>query len=313
MICNCCNTEMGRFGFLQNKAEKIQRWRCRECKTTTTEDRRLGQVRIDESKVIQVVNFLCEGIGIRACERLAHIHRDTVMNILQFAGNRAVETFNNHLINISVKEIQIDELYSFVQKKEQNCLPFEVEHGEFYTYLAIDPITKLVVAYQVGKRNQDTTNMFISDLSVRLNKEQSFDITSDGFPCYNGPIAEHFYGNASYAQLVKNFHLLKIAKKRKEPIRCMERNIIFGNRENQSISTSFVERLNLTVRLFNKRFTRKTVCFSKSLENLRHSVALFVTYYNFCWVHSSLKVTPAMAAGIVDKKFSIADILCLKG
>lgn len=300
---------MNKFGFLTNKFERVQRWRCSLCLVTKTDDRALGDVRVNEDTVIRVVEMLCEGIGIRACERLARVHRDTVMNILRFAGARSVETFNNHVLNTPIKAVQIDELYAFVLKKERNCLPHEYNYGDQYTYLALDPDSKLILAFATGKRDQTTTDEFISDLSIRVDRKNPFDITTDGFPCYNNPIAQYFYGNASYAQLVKNFHLMKIAKSRNERIPCMERNIIFGKRENQSISTSYVERLNLSVRLFNKRFTRRTICYSKTLDNLRHSVCLFVAHYNFCRVHSSIKCTPAMKAGLIDRALNIRELL----
>ena len=313
MECTNCHAPMNKFGFVHNKSEKIQRFRCKQCKTTATEERTLGDIRVDTKTVIKVVHMLCEGVGIRACERLCDIHRDTVMNILEFAGQRCIQTFNNHVINVAVKAIQIDELYAFVFKKERNCESHEVEFGDQYTYLAIDPESKLILGYLTGKRDQTTTDNFIRDLGARVDKEKQFDITSDGFPCYNNPIADQFYANAAYAQLVKNFHLLKIAKQRGEPLPCIERNLIFGQRQNQSISTSYVERLNLTLRIFNRRFTRKTIGYSKKLGSLKHSVALFVAHYNFCRVHSSLnKQTPAMAAGLTERPFSIGKLLCIE-
>lgn len=303
---------MGRFGFVQNKTERIQRWRCRVCKSTMTEDRMLGDLRIQPDTIKRIVHLLCEGVGIRACERLTGTHRDTVLNVLEFAGERSIELFNNHVINLPVKAVQVDELYSFVYKKEKNCLPGEYDVGEHYTYLALDPISKLIIGFHIGKRNQDNTDSFVKDLGVRVDKTQPFDITSDGFPAYLSPIAEQFYGNAAYAQLVKNFHLLKYAKQLQMPVKCMERNVIFGQRKNQSISTSHVERLNLSVRMFNRRFTRKTIGYSKKLENLKHSVALFVAHYNFCRIHSTIKMTPAMGAGLLTAPLSIADLLGIK-
>lgn len=307
--CIKCQIEMGRFGFVQNKTERIQRWRCRSCKTTTTEDRTLGDLRIDPAIIKSIVHLLCEGVGIRACERLTGAHRDTVMNVLEFAGKRSVELFNKHILNLSVREVQVDELYSFVYKKEKNCFPGEFDVGEHYTYLALDPISKLILGYHVGKRDQHNTDIFISDLGMRVDKNKHFDITSDGFPAYTAPIAEEFYGRGAYAQLIKNFHLLREAKQYGILIKCTEKTVIFGDRQNQSISTSHVERLNLSVRLFNRRFTRKTIGYSKKLENLKHSVSLFVAYYNFCWIHSTIKMTPAMAAGLTLKRFTVDELL----
>lgn len=255
--------------------------------------------------------MLVEGVGIRAIERLIGVHRDTALGVLEFAARRSEEFFNNKILNLKVQAIQIDELYAFVRKKQMNCFPYEVECGDQYTYLALEPFNKLILSYHIGKRDQDNTNTFIKDLSLRVNRRTEFDITSDGFPCYNAPVAESFLANAAYAQLVKNFHLMKFAKETNQHVPCMERNIIFGERHNQSISTSYVERLNLSVRTFTKRFTRRSICYSKKLSNLRSSVALFAAHYNFCRIHSTLKTTPSVAAGLTTEPLTIKQLLGL--
>lgn len=298
---------MIKFGF--SGRLRMQRYRCKSCGETDSVERTTGAMRLPVEKIIRIVELLVEGVGVRAIERLVDVHRDTVLNVVELAGNRSLEIFNHHVLGISVNAIQVDELYAFVGKKERNCLPYEVELGDQYTYLAIDPITKLVLSYHIGKRDEENTNTFIRDLSLRVNTNKKFDITSDGFVHYSNVIAEKFYANAAYAQLIKNFHLLKIAKARNERINFIQCYNVFGKRENQSISTSYIERLNLTVRTFNRRFTRRGIGYSKKLSNLRHSVALFVAHYNFCRIHSTLRTTPAVTAGICDKPLTIMELL----
>ena len=300
---------MVKFGFSSGS----QRWLCQPCKCTRTESKPTGDLRLPKDKIIQIVHMLVEGVGIRAIERLANVHRDTVLSVLDFAGTKAFSLFNSNLINLTVNAVQIDELYAFVLKKERNCLPWEYDYGDQYTYLAIEPFSKLLLAYHTGRRDEENACYFIQDLSLRLDKGQTFDITSDGFLGYTTVITTEFDNCAAYAQLVKNFHLLRLAKLNgvESTVPCIERNIIFGNRQNHSISTSYIERLNLTVRTHNKRFARRSICYSKKLENLRHSVALFAAHYNFCRVHSTIKTTPAVKHGITDHVWSLEELLGL--
>lgn len=309
MTCKKCEIPMAKFGFAMGAGERIQRFRCRHCRATQCEESQRAGLRLPKEKIVQVVHMLVEGVGIRAIERLTNVHRDTILNVLEFAGKRSEQFFNNTILNVKVNAVQIDELYAFVNKKQRNCFPYEVDFGDQYTYLAIEPFTKLVLSYHTGKRDEFNTEIFINDLSLRVSREQSFDITSDGFPAYTSAVSTEFEGEAGYAQLVKNFHLLKMAKESGEHIPCMEKNIIFGERKNQSISTSYIERLNLSVRTFTKRFTRRTICYSKKLDNLRHSVALFVAHYNFCRIHSTIRTTPAVASGLVANPLTITDLL----
>jgi hypothetical protein len=298
---------MVKFGFSSGN----QRWLCQPCKCTRTENRPAGDLRLPHDKIIQITNMLVEGVGVRAIERLLNVHRDTVLNVVEFAGTKAIQVHNQNIINCTVRAVQIDELYAFVFKKQYNCLPWEYDFGDQYTYLAIEPFTKLALSHHTGKRNEENAEMFIRDLSFRLDKTQRFDLTSDGFKPYISIVTEEFENCASYGQLVKNFHLLKMAKREGKEclVPAVEKNEIFGERQHINLSTSYVERLNLSVRTFNKRFTRRSICYSKKLENLRHSVALFAAHYNFCRIHSTLKITPAMAHGITDHIWSVGELL----
>lgn len=305
--CYKCNEPMVKFGF----SGCSQRWICKPCRFTRTDKRPTDNLRLPPEKITQIVHLLSEGVGIRAVERLASVHRDTVLNVVEFAGNRCRALFNQNILNVTVNAVEVDEIYAFVCKKQYNCSPYEYDFGDQYTFLAIEPTTKLILAYHTGKRDEDNTKTFIRDLSIRLDKTQAFDLTSDGFKPYESVVKTEFEGCAAYAQLVKNFYLLKVAKRngQKLNVPCVARNLIFGNRNNQSISTSYVERLNLTVRTFTRRFTRRSIGYSKKLENLRHSVALFAAHYNFCRVHSTLGTTPAVAHGIVNHIYTLNELL----
>lgn len=307
---NCDGINVVKFGFF-GKEKEIQRFKCKSCASTFSEEqnRPFDSLRLSPEKIKQVVHLLTESVGIRACERLAQIHRDTVMGILEFAGNRCTRIFNKHIVGLTVKEVQMDELYAFVYKKERNCQPDEIEYGDQYTYLAFDPISKLILSYHVGKRDQINTEIFVKDLTTRINDRKHFDLTSDGFLSYEIPVIENFYGKCSYAQLIKNFQTFRDRPKDAPQIPPTEKRICFGKRKNQSICTSHVERLNLSVRTFARRFTRRSICYSKTLANLKHSVSLFVAHYNFCRVHSTIKMTPAMAAGIALNPLTLEELL----
>lgn len=307
----CACEEIVKFGFFCVNGNRIQRFKCKECGETFSKDQNkpFEDLRLAPDKIKQIVSFLCEGIGIRASARLANVHRDTVLSILKFAGNKAVEIFNTHIVNLNVREIQLDELYAFVRKKQKNCDNSEINYGDQYTYLALDPLSKLILSYHTGKRDADNTNIFVDDLTNRVNRERYIEITSDGFKPYEIPIIESFYEKSSYSQVVKNFQWLQFNKEHRTDLPATEYKTLFGERKQKSIYTSHVERLNLTVRTFSKRFTRRSIGYSKKLEYLKHAVALFCVYYNFCCVHSTIKMTPAMGAGLVLRKWTVDDII----
>ncbi|HVU09140.1 MAG TPA: IS1 family transposase [Verrucomicrobiae bacterium] len=296
---------MVKFGFSSGN----QRWLCRPCRCTRTENKPTGDLRLEPDKIIQIVHLLVEGVGIRAASRLADVHRDTVMNVLEFAGTKATQVFNQNIINVTVNSIQVDELYTFVRKKQYNCFNWEYDFGDQYTFLAIEPDTKLLLAYHVGKRDEHETKMFIRDLSLRIDKTKSLDITSDGFIPYVPCVTEEFQDCASYAQLIKNFQFIEKKERLLRNVPIVQKTILFGQRQNQSISTSYIERLNLSVRTFNRRFVRRGIGYSKKLENLKHAVALFAAHYNFCRIHSTIKTTPAVAHGIVNHIYSLQELM----
>lgn len=261
---------------------------------------------------IQAISALTEGVSIRATERLTAIHRDTVMRLGVRVGEGCQRLHDGLFRDLQVPVLEFDEIWSYVGKKQARTQIGEIEKGDQYTYTALASTSRAIIAYRVGKRDEDTTRAFVNNVWERIiNRPQ---ISTDGFGPYIVAIEEAFGDGADYAQLIKNYsadHGVE-AKRRYSPAQVVrvERRVISGRRD-RHISTSLVERSNLTFRMQQRRFTRLTNGFSKKLANHKAAVALFIAHYNLCRVHESLRVTPAMAAGIVKSPMEMADIVKL--
>ena len=261
---------------------------------------------------VKIAAALLDGMSIRATERLTGHHRDSIMRFGVEAGE-ACERLHDALVrDVEAKIIECDELWSFVQKKRRQVKPGDpAEYGDAYTYLAIDATTKLVLAYTTGKRNADNTRFFMGDLASRIVGVPQ--ITTDALPLYRDAVELAFGPHVNFAQVDKHYEtpVTPEAAGRYAPGRIIgqEKRLVTGRFNLDTASTSHVERMNLTVRMQNRRFTRLTSGYSKKARNLRAAVALFVAYFNFCRVHETLRVTPAMAAGLADHIWSIAELL----
>ncbi len=245
--------------------------------------------------------------------RITGVHRTTVMKLLCDLGRACSEYQDKIFRNLQCKRLQCDEIWSFVYAKEKNC---RAEHkakgaGDAWTWVAIDPDTKLVPCWYIGRRHASDAYHFMSDLKGRLaNRVQ---LTADGHVAYLRGVTESFGDDVDYAQLQKIYGSPKDAEKRYSPAVCMgaRKAIISGNPDYRHVSTSYVERQNLTMRMSMRRFTRLTNAFSKKLENLEHAVALHYMHYNFCRIHQTLRVTPAMEVGITDHVWSLDEVITL--
>jgi IS1 family transposase len=265
-------------------------------------------------KQASVVGALVEGTSIRATARQTDVDRETVMNLGVDAGEACASLHNALVRDLNVAELELDELWAFVGKKQKRVAekddPMAV--GDQYTYLGIDRNRKLIVSFATGKRDDPATQAFVVDLRARiLNRPQ---ITTDGFIPYVEAIEKAFGADVDYAQLIKDYEGDPGARKaqhRYSPgkITSIEKRRIMGRPDEDRICTSHAERLNLSVRMSQRRFTRLTNGFSKKLRNHRASVALFAAHYNFCRVHETLRMTPAMAAGLTDHIWSIRELL----
>jgi IS1 family transposase len=267
---------------------------------------------LSKERQTQVIAALVEGNSIRSVERMTEIHRDTVMRLLVRVGDGCARLHDRTMRGISAERLQLDELWAYVGMKQKRAamLAERGEFGDAYTFVALDADTKLVPSYLVGRRTWNDTQAFINDLHGRIVGHPQ--ITTDMFKPYYGTIMQAFGNTIDYAQLHKVFASeLNAGRGRYSPpnmIKC-EREAVIGDPDPDHISTSYVERQNLTVRMQNRRFTRLTNAFSKRLPNLKASVALHFAHYNLCRVHKTLRTTPAMAANISDHIWTIGELL----
>jgi len=270
---------------------------------------------LSDEKRAQILAVLCEGMGINAATRITGVSKNTVLKLLADAGDACAKYHDESMRNLTCKRIECDEIWSFVGMKQKN-VPAEQEGvlglGDVYTWTAIDAETKLIPCWHVGTRGIDSAKEFISDLASRL--ENRVQLTTDGHKAYLEAVEVAFGRDVDFAQLVKIYggegHL-KTDSRRYSPseFTSSEKRVITGTPEIDKISTSYVERQNLTMRMNMRRFTRLTNAFSKKLENHMHAISLYFMHYNFVRIHKTLKVTPAMAAGVSEKLWEISDIV----
>jgi IS1 family transposase len=259
----------------------------------------------------QALKCLLEGCSIRSTERLTGLNRNTIMRLLIEAGERSQHLMDERMRGLKLRYLEVDEIWTFVRKKRARVRSTDPpELGDQWVFAAIDAETKLIPAFHVGRRFQEDTRAFLWDLYRRL--AWPVQLTTDGLVHYTAAVPDAFGLDVDFAQLVKLFgDFGQHDEGRYSPPRISEvvSKVRLGNPDPEHISTSFVERQNLTMRMAMRRFTRLTNAFSKKLENLKAAIALHFAYYNFCRVHSSLRVTPAMEAGLTDHVWEIAEPL----
>ncbi len=261
--------------------------------------------KLSQEKQIQILSALVEGNSLRSISRMLNIHRTTIMNLLEEAGKKAQEILDSQLVNIKSNFIQVDEIWAYVGKKQKQLTTDKRYYensdlGDQYTFVAIDAETKLVTNYLVGKRSAENTYAFMQDLNARVSTE--FQLSSDAFQPYKQAVKRTFGNEIAYAQIHKQYGEEYKDEKRYSPARItgVKVLLISGNPKAEHISTSYVERQNLTMRMSMRRFTRLTNAFSKKLDNLKYAVALHFFHYNFIRIHQSLRATPAMKANITN-------------
>ena len=263
----------------------------------------------------QVIAALAEGNSIRSVERMTGIHRDTIMRLGVRVGEGCAAMMNDTMRDLPCKTLELDEIWGYVGKKQKNVRRNENprEVGDTWTWVAIDADTKLVPAFRVGKRDSETGNAFIKDLASRLRNR--VQISTDQLAAYVEAVEQGFAGQVDYAQIVKSYEATsgKYHETKYSPgeVVKVERRRIEGAPDFDKISTSYVERQNLTMRMHMRRLTRLTNAFSKKLENFKAAVALHFGYYNFCKNHRTLRCSPAMAAGIAKDFWTVADLVKL--
>jgi IS1 family transposase len=258
---------------------------------------------------VAAIAALTEGCSIRATERLTDIHRDTIMRLGIRVGEGCAILHDRMMRGLQVPILEFDEIWGYVGKKQKRTKPGETDKGDQYTFTALDATSKTIVSYVTGKRNEPTTRAFVNDVWERIvNRPQ---ITTDGFGPYIEAIAECFGDGADFAQLVKHYaadHSVE-GKHRYSPPQVVRVDRLVVSGRPRRISTSYVERSNLTLRMQQRRFTRLTNGFSKKLRNHRAAVSLYVAHYNLCRVHETIRMTPAMALGVTDHIWEIGELV----
>jgi transposase-like protein/IS1 family transposase len=312
MTClKCQHPHVKRFGFYGRR--RVQRYRCTSCSATFSEPQTkpLGTHTTDLEKAAQIIFLLCEGMSVRAVARFTGTDKNTILSLLLTVGAKCRRLFDDRVRGISPRYVGLDELWNFCFKK-QNCVrPNDPpEWGDTYTWIALDADTKLAISYLVGKRDTYSAHDFIADFSDRVRGRMQ--VTSDGFQPYVAAMAAYFGEDVDFAQLVKIMGKPDNAGPGwYGPAQVLEiiQKPITGKPDKAHICTSHVERQNLSVRMHLRRFTRLTNAFSKKLSHLKAAVDLYMAWYNFARVHQSLRVTPAMEAGLTDHIWTIEEML----
>ena len=267
--------------------------------------------KLNRTRQAQVIAALVEGNSIRATERMTGVAKHTILKLIKDVGIASADYQDRVLVNLKCKRIQCDEIWQFCYAKSKN-VPADKQgkfgYGDVWTWVAIDADTKLVPAFMTGKRDLQTARIFIDDLKSRLaNRVQ---LTTDGLRVYLDAVEGAFGSEVDYAMLVKLYESSQ-QEARYSPAVCVscEQKAVMGKPDPKHVSTSYVERQNLTMRMSMRRFTRLTNGFSKKVENHAYAVAIHYMHYNFCRIHQTLRCTPAMEAGITDHVWTIEEML----
>jgi len=270
--------------------------------------------RLSKDKQKQIVAALVEGNSIRATSRMTGAAKGTVLKLLVDVGRACLGYQHRALKNLPCKNIQCDEIWAFCYSKAKNVPEDKQDkfgYGDVWTFTALCADTKLVPTWYIGNRDLESATTFMKDLASRLaNRVQ---LTTDGHSMYLDAVPRAFGREVDYSQLIKIYSNNPESLRRYSPPQCtgIRAKEVIGYPEGKYVSTSYVERQNLTMRMNMRRFTRLTNAFSKKVENLGHAVALHFMYYNFCRIHQSLRCTPAMRAKVTDRLWEIEDILNL--
>ncbi|PYT79335.1 MAG: IS1 family transposase [Acidobacteria bacterium] len=269
--------------------------------------------RLSLEKRAQILGLLVEGNNLRATSRLADVSINTVTKLLVDLGLACAEYHHKQVRNVRVRRLQCDEIWSFIGAKQKNVRPERIGEGwgDIWTWVAIDADSKLCVSYLVGGRDGWWAREFMNDCAKRVAGRTQ--ITTDGHRVYMDAVEDAFGADVDYAQLQKIYGAVEENDTRYSPAQCIgcDMKVVSGNPDPRHVSASFVERQNLTMRMGMRRFTRLTNAFSKKVENHCAMVAIHFLYYNFGRIHKTLRVTPAMAAGLADHVWSLEEIALL--
>ena len=267
--------------------------------------------RLSLERRAQILGMLVEGNSIRATARMADVSKNTINKLLCDVGTACRAYHDEHVRNLKCERVQCDEIWSFVYAKAKNvpeAKKGQFGYGDVWTWVGIDADSKLAINWAVGNRDANTAEVFMFDLASRLTTR--VQLTTDGHRPYLQAVEGAFGAEVDYAQLVKLYGTAPEDEKRYSPAQCIgtRRRGVEGRPDPWHVSTSYVERQNLTMRMSMRRFTRLTNAFSKKVENLEYAVSLHFMHYNFVRLHQTLRVTPALEAGVTDRVWSLADL-----
>jgi IS1 family transposase/transposase-like protein len=314
MTCHNCRIDCAKAG---KRPDGLQRFRCGQCGKTFS-DRKdfgiIGHKQLDETKALLALKLIVEGNSVRSAERITGLHRDTIVRLILDAGQKCEALLTEKVHEIPVQDVQADEIWGFVAKKEAHKNPFEGDDmymGDAWCFIGIERRTKLVLAFELGKRTETSAGRFMAKLAKATHPDVPFQLTTDGLPAYPTAVGRNLGDRVDYAQYIKIYAQTQAGERRYSPPECIgaEKKDIYGDPDRRRICTSHIERQNGSLRQWCKRLTRLTYAFSKKWDSLKAALALHFAYYNFCRVHSSIKMTPAQAAGITDRTWGLAELL----
>ena len=309
MNCPDCNLKCKAHG---KDRKGFKRFQCTKCKRTFGEARQnlFGGMYISPEKAAQILAMLVEGCSVSTVERLSGAHHGTILTLLARVGEKLERFLEDRIKDVPVEDVQIDEAWSFIRSKEKNKpVQDDPATGDNWTFVALERNSKLVLAWHSGRRTSRDTLAFTEKL--REATDGRFQLTSDGFGAYPDAVEYSLGMRVDYAKLIKVYGTPREGEQRYSPAEVIATEVVpvSGNPDPAKICTSHVERQNLTLRMSMRRFTRLTNGFSKKLENHRAAIALHFAHYNFCRRHQTLRMTPAMAAGVTDHVWSMRELL----
>jgi transposase-like protein/IS1 family transposase len=316
MNCQACSGRIKRNG---KDRKGNQRFQCLACKKTFIEpyEKPLDDMRLSLEKALMVLRLLVEGNSIRSSERISGVEKKTILSLLLLVGQKCERLFDERIKNISVKHVQCDEIWGFVSMKEKTKKRQgrndENDLGDAYCFVAMEQNTKLILAWHLGRRSAADTVIFTEKLAD-ATANHNFQISTDGFTPYRDAVVYSLGAKkVDFAQLIKQYGKPVDDDHRYSPAEVIGVNklAIYGEPDMDAVCTSHIERQNLTIRMGMRRMTRLTNAFSKKWFNLRAAYSLHFTFYNFCRIHKTLRVTPAMEAGLTDHVWSLEELLTI--
>lgn len=312
MQCATCAAPTKKFG---RTREGYQRFRCLTCRKVCSErpERQLGAMNLPVDRALTCLHMLCEGNSVRAVERMTGTEKKTILRLLVQVGEGCERMMAETIKGVEVKDVQADEVWTYIRAKQGTVTRKQIadpDAGDSFCYIGIERHSKLILAWHLGRRNGWDAHDFMEKLS-RATAGQ-FQLSTDGFNGYPNAVEYNLGARVDYAQVVKEFASAGGEEARRyAPPRLIgqEKVVVSGTPDEDRVSTSHVERANWTLRGHLRRFTRLSNGFSRKKSNLRAALALYFAYYNFCRMHKTIRMTPAMAAGVTRKPWSLAELL----